>query len=102
MHQKIDTCIAVYHVLFPSIGLCSCANSFWQLKINQEVVHGHRLQTLAMERDRIELHETLQTLQEAFREYTRGNPTHAHDSLPSDAATEAIQSITEVGLSQRV
>ena len=65
-------------------------------------MHGHRLQTLAMERDRIELHETLQTLQEAFREYTRGNPTHAHDSLPSDAATEAIQSITEVGLSQRV
>lgn len=102
LHQEIDTCIAVYHVPLISISMYRCSNCCFQVRINQELVHGQRVQALAAERDRAELRETLRELQEELFQYTRGNRNRAPYNLPRDRAEQVLHNIGEVNPLLRV
>jgi hypothetical protein len=65
-------------------------------------VHGQNIQALAAARDRIELRETLQELQQQLSQYTGGSRSDAPHNLSRDRATEVLNSVTNVGLLSRV
>ena len=95
LHQKIDTCIAAYHVLFLFTSASGCVDFFCQVRIGQELVRGQRVLAIAAERDHNALQETLRDIQEKISRNMLETRAHTPFSRRPNTTPEEILHVIE-------